>query len=65
MAKRKAKPLPDYVRTGGLVGDGSMQMMEDYNAAGAGVDESRVRNCGPNPNEDLLDGMPSLPGAED
>lgn len=64
MAKPKSKRLPERVRTAGLVGDDSMQMMEDFNAAGAGVEE-KVVNCGSDPNAHLLDKMPDLPGAED
>jgi hypothetical protein len=66
MAKpKKRASLPARVRTAGLIGDESMQEMEDFNARGAGVDESKVRYCDSDPNSDLNDAMPNMKGLED
>jgi hypothetical protein len=49
----KKTPRTPRVRTGGAVGDTSMDDMTSYNEAGAGVDESKVVDCDGDPNADL------------
>lgn len=53
--KKKIQPHSvKQVRTGGLIGDTSLELMEKYNADGGGVDESDVRDFQDDPNEKRL-----------
>lgn len=52
----------NWVRTGGLIGDDSMHLMNKFQEEGAGVDESNIKDCGEDPNSDLE--LHNDPGSE-
>lgn len=54
----------EWVRTGGFMGDPTMQEQDDFNASGAGVDE-KVKVCDADINADLpVKRMPGSNGFE-
>lgn len=62
MKERGGKPKKpaksNWIRTGGYVGDESMEMMEKFNREGSGVSDE-VRNVGSDPNDDIhVEGAP-------
>jgi hypothetical protein len=65
VAKPKGK-TKDWVRTGGFIGDDTMERMDEFNSKGAGVDSSKVKHVGgqQDPNEGVSLLKTKMPGAE-
>ena len=55
MAKKRLprQKTEGWVRTGGAIGDPTMEELDQYNRDGAGVDSSRVINVEDDPNRFL------------
>lgn len=64
MAKKKLPHSDKFVRTGGAMGDPTMDELDKFNQEGASVDSSHVKNVGNDPNADIFLSKNRRPGSE-